>query len=116
MWCLRQVFEILLRTFKVLLEEGINVSMMSQGASKVCYFCVLHVLLLCSFLCCVVCGSADPAARLQGAAGGGHQRVHDEPGSIQGVVLSVLRVLLFSFEYYLSVVFVPSDGDPAAHP
>lgn len=27
--------EILLRTFKVLLEEGINVSMMSQGASKV---------------------------------------------------------------------------------
>jgi preprotein translocase subunit SecG len=36
--------EILLRTFKVLLEEGINVSMMSQGASKVCYvtcyFCV----------------------------------------------------------------------------
>jgi aspartate kinase len=27
--------EILMRTFKVLLEEGINVSMMSQGASKV---------------------------------------------------------------------------------
>jgi aspartate kinase len=27
--------EILLRTFKVLLAEGINVSMMSQGASKV---------------------------------------------------------------------------------
>jgi hypothetical protein len=39
--------EILLRTFKVLLEEGINVSMMSQGASKVCYslyyFCVTLV-------------------------------------------------------------------------
>jgi hypothetical protein len=28
--------EILLRTFKVFIEEGINVSMMSQGASKVC--------------------------------------------------------------------------------
>jgi hypothetical protein len=27
---------LLLRTFKVLLEEGINVSMMSEGASKVC--------------------------------------------------------------------------------
>lgn len=27
--------EILMRTFKVLIEEGINVSMMSQGASKV---------------------------------------------------------------------------------
>lgn len=28
--------EILMRTFKVFIEEGISVSMMSQGASKVC--------------------------------------------------------------------------------
>jgi aspartate kinase len=35
--------EILLRTFKVLLEEGINVSMMSQGASKVCVVLVSSV-------------------------------------------------------------------------
>lgn len=27
--------EILMRTFKVFIEEGINVNMMSQGASKV---------------------------------------------------------------------------------
>lgn len=28
--------EILMRTFKVFIEEGINVQMLSQGASKVC--------------------------------------------------------------------------------
>lgn len=43
--------EILLRTFKVLLEEGINVSMMSQGASKVCDACCL----MHTGVACVTC-------------------------------------------------------------